>query len=186
MNLGALTLKKLCTIRLVISDVDGTLARRLLIDSAGKNIKVFCEKDGYMIVEAVRAGVSFAMLSGIDSPAARSRAADLKIPFFTRHEMSGDASLKDPLEFFEKKYGVNRTEIMYIGDGWLDLWWMSNVGVSVAPADADPECRAIADIITEAEGGEGVAAEVLSAVLKEKEVYNDILRGFFMNPFSKK
>lgn len=175
--------EKLGTVRLVISDVDGTLARRILIDSEGNDIKVFCEKDGYMIMEAVRAGVSFAMLSGRDSKAARMRAEGLKIQFFTKDELLSEKSrYKDPLMFFEFTYKVDRREIMYIGDGWLDLWWMANVGVSVAPADADPECRAIADIVTASEGGEGVIAEVLAEVLKARGVYDHILQKYFLNP----
>lgn len=184
--------EKLGTIRLVISDVDGTLARRILIDSEGNDIKVFCEKDGYMIIETVCAGVSFVMLSGRDSKATRTRADGLKIPFFTRDEVTrypdpyfGDSELcsGDPLKFFEKKYNVGRQEMMYIGDGWLDLWWMVNAGVAVAPADADPECLAVADIVTEANGGEGVIAEVLAEVLKARGVYEGILQKYFLNPF---
>lgn len=183
--------EKLRTTRLIISDVDGTLARRILIDSEGKDIKVFCEKDGYMIIETVRAGVAFVMLSGRDSKATRVRADGLKIPFFTREEVTHspnsysdnpDSCSCDPLKFFEKKYNVGRQEIMYIGDGWLDLWWMVHVGVAVAPADADPECRAVADIVTEANGGEGVIAEVLAEVLKARGVYEDILQKYFLSP----
>lgn len=168
-------------VRLVVSDVDGTLAKHLCIDSRGQYIKFFSLKDGSRIAASLRAGIPFVMLSGIDSPAVRKRARALGVDFFLRDRLRG-SRWKDPLEFFERRYGVRRREILYIGDEWVDLWWMRNVGVSAAPADAEEECRRIADIVTTAAGGEGAVSEVLTLVLRAKGVYNSTLAGYLETP----
>lgn len=175
--------ERLRRVKLVISDVDGTLARRIYLDSLGRDIKVFCEKDGLRIISVVRLGIPFVMISGRDNLAVRTRAKELKVEFFPKNKFSAS---KDPLEFFEKKYGVDRSEILYIGDDWSDLWWMSQVGISGAPADAEEHCRLIADIVAKASGGEGAVSEMLIRLLKAKRIYQSVVQSYLAEPFLKK
>lgn len=167
---------KLRKVKLVVSDVDGTLARRIYLDNKGKEIKVFCEKDAPRILAVIKCGIPFVMISGRDSPAARVRAKELKAAFYYRKEMvdlRGDA-----LSFLEKRYGVLRSEMLYIGDDWPDIWWMKQVLISAAPADAEEICRVTATFIAKTNGGEGAVSEILTLLLKAIGEYDLIVQNF--------
>ena len=177
--------RKLAAVKLVISDVDGTMARRIYLNHEGQEVKVFCEKDAPRIAAIVKRGIPFVMISGRNSKAARVRAQELKADFYHRDEMF-DGSAENPLEFVEKRYDVNRKEIMYIGDDWGDLWWMPYVLVTAAPADAVDEVRCRADIVVNACGGEGAVSDVLSALLRAKGWYEQVVADQYLIPSKKK
>lgn len=176
--------RKLAGVKLVISDVDGTMARRIYLDHEGKEIKVFCEKDAPRIAAIIKRGIPFVMISGRNSMAARARAKELKADFYYRDEMFVDA--QDPLGFIEKRYGVNMKEVLYIGDDWGDLWWMPQVLLTAAPADAVDEVRCTADIVTVANGGEGAVSEVIIHLLKAKGWYDGVVAEQYWIPSKKK
>lgn len=183
--------RKLVAVKLVISDVDGTMARRIHLDYKGREIKVFCEKDAPRITAIIERGIPFVMISGRNSTAARARAKELKAGFYHRDEMfnspfGGPLTAADPLKFVEKTYGVSRKEIMYIGDDWGDLWWMPHVLVTVAPADAVDEVRLTADIVTDANGGEGAVSDAIVYLLKAKGWYEEIVAEHYQLPQKKK
>lgn len=171
---------KLAKVRLVISDVDGTMARRIYLDHEGQEIKVFCEKDAPRIAALVKRGIPFVMISGRNSTAARARAQELRADFYHRAELI-DGSV-DPLKFIEDRHGVSRKEILYVGDDWGDLWWMSQVLVTAAPADAVDEVRLTADMVTEARGGEGAVSEVIIELLQAKGWYNEVVADQYVVP----
>lgn len=176
--------RKLAAVKLVVSDVDGTMARRIHLNHAGQEIKVFCEKDAPRIAAIIKRGIPFVMISGRNSTAARARAKELKADFYYRDEMFGDA--ENPLEFIEKRYGVNMKEVLYIGDDWGDLWWMPYVLVTAAPADAVDEVRCTASIVTTANGGEGAVSEVIVELLKAKGWYDGAVAEQYSVPSKKK
>ncbi len=70
------------------------------------------------------------------------------------------------LDEFEAKSGFKDDEICYVGDEMIDLGIMKRVFFSVAPADGSPEARGIADLVTTAGGGKGVARELAEFILK--------------------
>jgi hydroxymethylpyrimidine pyrophosphatase-like HAD family hydrolase len=52
------------------------------------------------------------------------------------------------------------SDVMAIGDSENDLEFIEHAGFRVAVANADPELKAIADYVTSAAHGEGVAEAV--------------------------
>lgn len=173
--------RRLRLVHLVVSDVDGTLARRIHLDHEGKEIKVFCEKDAPRIAAIIRSGIHFAMISGRNSTAARVRAKELGANFFHRAEML-EGEIGDPLSFLEHRYNVSRNEILYIGDDWGDLWWMSQVLIAAAPADAEEVCLRQAQIVTKCNGGEGVVSEVLIMLLRAQGLYDEVVAEQYKQP----
>lgn len=171
---------KLGNVRLVVSDTDGVLCRGIYLDHEGREIKAFCPKDAPRISACVKNGIPFVMISGRNSTAARVRAQELGAFFYHRKELLNPDG--DALSFLEKQYGVSRNEMLYIGDDWVDLWWMREVGVSAAPADVEVNCRALADIVADSAGGEGAVSEILTPLLKAKGLYDDIIASKFQKP----
>lgn len=53
-----------------------------------------------------------------------------------------------------------------MGDDLNDRDAMRIAGVSIAPADAVPEIREMADLVTDAPGGRGCARQAVEAVLR--------------------
>lgn len=77
--------------------------------------------------------------------------------------------VSDKLPVFEKwlaENGLKPEEVVYVGDDIPDLPVLRVCGLPVAPRDAAIECKAIAKFITAADGGHGVAREILEEVMR--------------------
>jgi len=55
---------------------------------------------------------------------------------------------------------------------------MRRVGLGVAVADAAPEVRACAHLVTQLGGGRGAVRELLEALLKAKNRWDDLIRKY--------
>ncbi|MCQ8904503.1 MAG: phosphoglycolate phosphatase [Methanothermobacter sp.] len=64
------------------------------------------------------------------------------------------------LEILLESMGLGMDDVMAIGDSENDLEFIEHAGFRVAVANADPELKAIADYVTSAAHGEGVAEAV--------------------------
>lgn len=177
--LPSFTMDNLRRVEFVVSDTDGCLSRRIRLNHEGGEIKVFCEKDAPRVAEVIKLGIPFVMISGRDSFAAARRAEEMKASFFCRKKLVHPV---DAFAFLEDKFHVSRKKTLYIGDDWQDLWYMSQALVSAAPADANVECRKIANIVTKARGGEGAISDVLTLLLQAKGVYSSIVDGYIDTP----
>ena len=70
---------------------------------------------------------------------------------------------------------MNPENIAYIGDGLIDIPVMLKSGFAIAPKNAHQPVKDISDYITSKSGGEGVLREVVELILKEKEIYDQML-----------
>ena len=150
-------------IKLVILDVDGVLTDgRLYFDKAGEAFKVFHVRDGHGIKMLQHAGLEVAFLSGRRSDAAYHRARELGINRF--HEGLRD---KVPvLEQLQEALKLAPEEVAAVGDELVDLPLFQRVGLAVAVADAVPEVRDAAHLVTVNPGGQGAVREVCDLILK--------------------
>jgi len=57
-------------------------------------------------------------------------------------------------------------EVIYMGDGIFDHYVMTQVGYSIAPANADSNAKTAADFITERKGGDRAVAEASIHILE--------------------
>jgi Cof subfamily protein (haloacid dehalogenase superfamily) len=74
-------------------------------------------------------------------------------------------SKRDALQFLAKKWGIDRTEVMAIGDAPNDLAMILWAGVGVAMANAVPDVRKQADVIVSGNNHNGVAEAIKKYVL---------------------
>lgn len=155
-------------IRGIAFDVDGVLSPSTVpIDSHGIPQRMTNLKDGYALQFAVKRGINIAIITGADSEALALRFRSLGI-----NDIYLKAKDKLPiLHQWMSKRNLNTHEVAFVGDDIPDIEPMQNVGLPVAPADADPDVKNIACFITKSNGGYGVARELLTEVLKAKGLW---------------
>jgi 3-deoxy-D-manno-octulosonate 8-phosphate phosphatase (KDO 8-P phosphatase) len=69
------------------------------------------------------------------------------------------------LEWIKKKF--NLSEVIYMGDGIFDHYIMKKVSYSIAPANADYNCKKSSDYITKRNGGDRAVSEACLHILKK-------------------
>ena len=150
-------------VRLLILDLDGVLTDGSIYYSArGLEMKRFHAHDGYGVVRAREGGLKLAIISGRSSAIVTARAKDLRI---TDLIQGADDKLQSAGDI-RRRYGLEESELAFIGDDLFDLPLLRAVGFSAAPADARPEVRRAVDYVTAARGGEGAVREVIDLILR--------------------
>jgi len=150
-------------VRLLILDVDGVLTRgQVIYDDRGLETKIFDVKDGLGLRLLMDCGIMVVIATGRCAPALRHRCHNLGI---TRI-YDGLRCKSDILEPLSQQCGLAASQMAFVGDDLPDLGLMAKVGLAVAVADATPEVKAAADIITKQPGGQGAVRELCEAILK--------------------
>ncbi len=152
-------------IKAIVFDVDGVLSPSTIPMSIdGVPTRMANIKDGYALQLAVKHGLKMCIITGADSEAVRVRYNSLGITdVFTK------AGMKLPtLQKWMKANGLEPEEVAYVGDDIPDYECMTSVGLPVAPADAAIDIKNIARYITAAEGGYGVARELIEEILRDR------------------
>ena len=163
MNIPERLVAKAKKIKLLILDVDGVLTdNRLYYSNDGNEMKSFYTRDGHGMVMLRKSGVDMAIITGRESKLLEKRASDLKIKYLYQGVPDKLPSFMDLCE----KLGLAMDEIAYIGDDILDLPILMRIGLSVTPADGEPEVKSRVDYVSQFEGGKGVAREVCEMIMK--------------------
>jgi 3-deoxy-D-manno-octulosonate 8-phosphate phosphatase (KDO 8-P phosphatase) len=153
----------LTKIKAFIFDVDGVLSSQCIpLSPDGEPMRTVNIKDGYALNLAGRSGYGLAIITGGNSEAVRLRFERLGIKDIY---MRASMKIRDYNDYIEKT-GYLPEEVVYIGDDIPDYQVMELVGLPVAPADAAPEIKEVAKYISPYNGGEGVARDVISQVMK--------------------
>ncbi|MDH3626220.1 MAG: HAD hydrolase family protein [Acidobacteriota bacterium] len=163
-------------VRWIVLDVDGVMTDgKLVIDSAGGEIRSFSVRDGLGIKIAQHAGIGFAIISGRDSPVVKSRAIELHIDEIHLGVHRKADCLREILE----RRQIEPAAACYIGDDVIDIPAMRLAGLGVAPSDADPAARAEADFVTETAGGHGVVREMVDMILQRRGEWDQTIASMF-------
>ena len=149
----------------IVFDVDGVLSPSTIPLSAdGVPTRMANIKDGYALQLAVKHGLKLCIITGADSEAVRVRYNSLGIT-----DVYTKAGMKLPtLQKWMKTNGLEADEVAYVGDDIPDYECMSHVGLPVAPSDAAIDIKNIARYITTADGGYGVARELIEEILRDR------------------
>lgn len=147
----------------IVFDVDGVLSPTVVpMDSNGVPQRMANLKDGYALQLAARLGMKMVIISGGDAPAVEKRFKALGIRDI--YMKAGDKS--DILKRWLAANNLKPEETAYCGDDIPDLAPMQSVGLSVAPCDAAVDVLQAARYVTDAQGGYGVARELIEQILK--------------------
>lgn len=162
-------------IRLVVSDVDGVWTDgRIVYLGEHREIKNFNVRDGLGVKLAQKSGIEVALVTSRRSPALERRANELGIV-----ELRQGASNKlEEVQRLAQKLNITFDQILYIGDDLPDLGPMSVAAISAAPADAAPEVLAAATWKLEKRGGKGAFRELVERLLRERGVWDSIVKDF--------
>ena len=165
-------LKKLSKIKIVVSDVDGILTDATIIVSKDQEFKTFHVEDalGTRLLEL--ADIPIAFISARKSQATTARLNELKI----QNVYQGYLNKLNALDKILQSLNLSKSDVLYIGDGYVDMPVMEEVGFSISVPNAHDEVKKLADFITKKSGGEGVMVEVAKYVLKSKGIYDQVFK----------
>lgn len=161
----------LSPIKLLILDVDGVLTSgELPYDSHGNVTKVFHVQDGGAIRLWQQAGGRVGIISGRQSPAVATRAAELDIELLAQ----GVSDKVPVFESFCNKAGVSAAESAFMGDDLLDIAPMRLCGYPIAVANAVPMVKRTARYVTRRPGGAGAVAEGVERLLRHNGAWSTV------------
>lgn len=162
-------------VRLLVMDVDGVLTDgRMVLSDSGEELKLFHTHDGIGIGLAHRAGLRTAMITGETSPIAKARGAKLGVEAV----VLGARRKGDALDALMSETGLSAEQVAYIGDDLLDVPALQRAGLAIAVADAVPEVKAVAHVVTKARGGHGAVREAIELILRARRSWDATVSGF--------
>ena len=150
-------------IKAFIFDVDGVLSSaKIYLHPGGEMMRSMHIKDGFAIQYAIRKGYHIAIITGGNSESVRERFSKLGVK---------DIYLKssDKLADFRKfisDYNLKPRNVLYMGDDLPDYLVMKEAGFPACPTDAIEEIKSISKYISDKNGGEGCARDVIEQVLR--------------------
>ena len=159
--------KTSAAIRMLVLDVDGVMTDgRLHFGPRGEALKLFHVRDGLGIKQVAHAGIEVAVISGRKSKMVDVRCRELGVA----HVFQG---AKDKLAVLEKlcaRLKIEPSACACVGDDLPDIPLMRTVALAFAVADAHPEARHAAHLITKLPGGYGAVREVCDYLLTHSDL----------------
>lgn len=172
-------LKKANQIKMLVMDVDGVLSDgKIIYDANGTETKNFHVQDGFGIELLHKAGIKTAIITGRASPIVEKRAKELKITHFLQGRPDKLEALNEILAGMDKKNAITLAECAYIGDDWVDIKALQQVGFAVGVANAHAEVIKRVDMVTTRKGGEGAVRELCDIILKARGAFEDSLSDY--------
>jgi len=148
---------------LIVFDFDGVITdNQVLTDENGVEHVSSNRSDSYgLSLLAAHKPVELLILSREVSPVVAARAKKIKVPVM-QSVLDKASAMKSLLD--EKK--LDPARVIFMGNDTNDLPCLPLVGCFVAPADAHPEVRRRADLVTKAAGGRGAVRELCDFLMK--------------------
>jgi 3-deoxy-D-manno-octulosonate 8-phosphate phosphatase (KDO 8-P phosphatase) len=153
----------LVRVRAFIFDIDGVLSLQTInLNSFGVPNRTVNLRDGYAIQLAVKKGYRIGIISG-----SNSREYQKRLRFLGVNDIYLKSRNKlDNFNAFLKKYDLNKSDVLFMGDDIPDIEVMKEAGIPVCPADADSEIKQVSSYISDKKGGEGCVRDVIEQVLR--------------------
>lgn len=162
-------------IRLLVLDCDGVMTNgKIIYGNDDQDIKEFNAADGMGLMLLRHSTVDVAVISGRSSQALKKRCDDLKINILRQ----GIANKLDALNSILDEHELTFDNVIYMGDDWNDIPCMRKAALSVTPANAWPEIKKVADMVTEQSGGEGAVRELINFILHKKGMFERAINNY--------
>jgi 3-deoxy-D-manno-octulosonate 8-phosphate phosphatase (KDO 8-P phosphatase) len=160
----------LINIKAFIFDLDGVLSlQTITLNSFGVPNRTVNLRDGYALQLAVKKGYRVAVITGSNCKEYSKR---LKLLGVSDIYLNSRTKIEN-FNSFLKKYGLNKSEVLYMGDDIPDFEVMKIAGVPVCPADADSEVKQISLYISDKKGGEGCVRDIIEQVMRLHDKWLD-------------
>lgn len=162
-------------IKLLVLDVDGVLTSgQIIFGRDGELMKKFHAQDGLGITLAHKVGLNIAIITGRESQMVKLRGAELNIKDVYQGSMNKTQALAELIA----KYDLTLDQIAYVGDDLNDLPVMIRVGLPCATANAAPEVKQHAQLVTTQAGGNGAVREVIEYILKAQGKWESLINTY--------
>ena len=153
-----------------IFDVDGVLTDgSVLITSSGELLRKMNIKDGYAIKTALDLGLRVCVISGGSNEGVKTRLQGLGVTDIFLGTGFKDVVLRE----YMLDYGIESSEIVYMGDDIPDIPAMKMSGLVACPKDAAQEVKVLAHYISDKNGGEGCVRDLVEQTLKVQGKWQD-------------
>ena len=163
---------KASKIKALVTDVDGVLTEgKITYDGNGLETKSFNVKDGLIVRHLREAGIKVGLITGRNSTIVQKRAEELKFDFICQGSRDKVQDYRDNIS----EYGLEDSEVAYIGDDINDLALMNLVGLSATPKDSPVYIQERVDLISSENGGDGVFREVADLILASQDALEKLL-----------
>jgi len=137
-------------------DVDGVLTDgRLLYTADGAEGKCFHTQDGFGLRLLRELAIDTGVITARESAMVTRRTRELAMRFVYQNAPKKLGAYRQILA----ESGLKPFQIAYMGDDWLDLPLLTQVGLAIAPADAAPEVAAVVHYQTPRSGGHGAVRD---------------------------
>ena len=152
------------TIKLFLSDVDGTLTDGgMYYSESGDELKKFNTRDGMGFQLLREAGIKTGIITSEDTHIVVNRAKKLKVDFLHQGKRNG-GKLVVAKEICGQ-LGITLDEVAYIGDDINCMELLEAVGVKACPGDACEEVKDIPGMmVMKKNGGEGCVREFIEII----------------------
>ena len=162
-------------IKLLLLDVDGVLTDgSLTYTHTGDEIKTFHCRDGFGITLLRESGVEVGLITARQSEALLRRARDLHLT----HVYQGKRNKTEVFRQIIAELHLRPEEVAYMGDDWLDLSLLRQVGFSATVADGCYEVRQEVDYVARAKGGRGAVREVCDLLVEARGKRESLLADY--------
>ena len=162
-------------IRLLLLDVDGVLTDgSLLYTGVSQESKAFNTQDGFGLRLLQEAGIDVGLITARKSEVVARRANELKIRYIYEGQPNKSVAFKEIM----KLSNFRPFEIAYMGDDWLDLVLLQQVGLAIAPANAVREVKEMVHFITERAGGAGAVRDACDLILEARNLVTELLQKY--------
>ena len=155
--------EELVKIKAFVFDIDGVLSLQTInLNTFGVPNRTVNLRDGYALQLAVKKGYHVAVISGCNSKEYLKR---LKLLGISDIYLNSRTKVEH-FNNFVKKYNLDYSEVLFMGDDIPDFEVMKQSGIPVCPADADSEIKQISIYISDKKGGEGCVRDVIEQVMR--------------------
>jgi 3-deoxy-D-manno-octulosonate 8-phosphate phosphatase (KDO 8-P phosphatase) len=166
-------------IKVLIFDVDGVLTDGQIFvipNSEGHGIeaKGFSAHDGLGISLGRLGGLRIGIITKRQSQTVAIRASDLKLEFVYQGQSHKMIAIKEILE----KTGYALEQLAYVGDDIVDLPVLRRCGLAVATANARPQVKSVAHLVTPNPGGFGGARDAIDFILSAQGTLEKVIEQY--------
>ena len=155
----------LANIKMIFFDFDGVFTdNRVLVSEDGKE-SVFCYRsDGVGLSRLKELGVACMVISSEVNPIISRRCEKLKIDYV----QACDNKLQVLSRILTEK-NLTPEQVAFVGNDVNDLECIMHVSVPIAVADAYPQVKDVARLITTRKGGEGAVREICDWIIEARQ-----------------